>query len=885
MLKIAEREIIMLRKIIVLFTFLSLIFGISACAAEVDETPDQILEADTQTEPSSTSTATVSPTEETQPQYLVPEGDPSETYIAPFPIAVNLDGDLSDWEGVPLVSMGNPDSTEITFAAASDGEFIYFMADVIDRAIVSGEHGDQYWNEDSVEFYINGTGDLSLAGYTDGVAQITVPPLNIGKSDEEIILSGVRVETTDSDVVVSKTEEGYIVELSVPVSNDVWDIPIVHNYSIGFNVHLNGSNSGGRDLKLIWSAADQSDQSYFNPSVFGQLIFAEVGNKTPVGPQPTPTPVPTLTPLPEDSVYLDPNAPIEDRIANLIEEMSVEEKIGQMTLVEKNSLAMEDIGPFCIGGVLSGGGGAPEINSPEAWADMVNTFQTEALNNRLGIPIIYGVDAVHGHNNVKGATIFPHNIGLGAANDQELMFRIGQVTAQEMIATGIYWNYAPAVSIPQDIRWGRTYEGFSENSEIVTGLATSYLLGLQGDNLSDPDTVLATPKHYLGDGGTTWGTSNVSGYFIDRGDTQLTEEQMRQIHLMPYISAIENGAQSIMVSFSSWNGEKMHGQKYWITDVLKGELGFDGFVVSDWGGVDEVDPDYYTAVVTAINAGIDMNMVPYDYGRFIKTMLQAVEAGDIPMPRIDDAVRRILRIKFALNLFEQPFSDPSLLDTVGSVEHREVAQEAVSKSLVLLKNKGAVFPISKDVPYLYIGGSAMDDIGIQSGGWTITWQGEEGDITPGTTILEAIQNTVSTDTQLIINQAGQFPGTEEETPSLCLAVVGEMPYAEGVGDNENPTISLADKRALNNMEESCDKLAVILVSGRPLIIADRIENWDALVAAWLPGTEGQGVADVIFGDVPFTGNLSYTWPVSTDQLPVGSSDSDPLFPFGFGLTE
>jgi beta-glucosidase len=316
---------------------------------------------------------------------------------------------------------------------------------------------------------------------------------------------------------------------------------------------------------------------------------------------------------------------------------------------------------------------------------------------------------------------------------------------------------------------------------------------------------------------------------------------------------------------------------------LKGELGFEGFVVSDWGGIDQVDPDYYTAVVKAINAGIDMNMVPYDYGRFIKTMMEAVDAGDIPMTRIDDAVRRILRVKFALNLFEQPYSDPGLLSSVGSIEHREVAREAVAKSLVLLKNEGSIFPISKDVPYLYIGGSAFDDIGIQSGGWTITWQGDSGDITPGTTILEAIQNAVSPETQLIINQGGQFPATDEAQPSLCLAVVGELPYAEGVGDREMPDISLADKRALNRMEVSCDQLAVILISGRPLIISDRIDKWDALVAAWLPGTEGGGVADVIFGDVPFTGKLPVTWPVSIDQLPVGSSDSDPLFPFGFGL--
>jgi beta-glucosidase len=824
-------------------------------------------------------------TPEQQPEYLVVEGDPRLSYFAPFPVDINLDGDLGDWGGVPWVSIGSLDSTEITFAAASDGDFIYFMADVIDQTIISGEHGDQYWNEDSVEFYINGTGDLSLPGYIEGVSQITIPPMNIGKSFEEFIFSGVNVDSTGAKAIVVDTEQGYAVELSVPTANDVWEIPIFHNSSIGFNVHLNGSNSGGRDLKLIWSAADQSDSSYFNPSVFGQLIFAEIGNQEPLGPQPTSTPVPTLTPLPPDSVYLDPNAPVEARIENLIQEMSLQEKIGQMTLIEKNSLSLNDVGPFAIGGVLSGGGGSPEDNTPEGWADMVNTYQQAALDSRLGIPIIYGVDAVHGHNNVVGATIFPHNIGLGAANDPDLMFRIGQITAKEMVATGIYWNYAPAVSIPQDVRWGRTYEGFSESPEIVTSLATAYLLGLQGDDLADPLTVLATPKHYLGDGGTTWGTSTNPGYFIDRGDTQLTEEEMREIHFLPYISAVENGAQSIMISFSSWNGEKMHGQKYWISEVLKGELGFEGFVVSDWGGIDEVDPNYYTAVVTSINAGVDMNMVPYDYGRFSKIMLQAVEAGDIPIERIDDAVRRILKVKFALNLFEEPFSNADLLESVGSEAHREVARESVAKSLVLLKNENSIFPFSKDVPYLYLGGSAMDDIGIQSGGWTISWQGEKGSITSGTTILEAIQNTVSSETQLIVNRAGRFSSEFEDQPSLCLAVVGETPYAEGVGDSDNPTISLADKKALNQMEESCEKLAIILISGRPLIISDRINNWDAVVAAWLPGTEGQGVADVIFGDLSFTGKLPMTWPVSVDKLPIGSTDEDPLFSFGFGLTE
>ncbi len=597
---------------------------------------------------------------------------------------------------------------------------------------------------------------------------------------------------------------------------------------------------------------------------------------------PTPTVEPTQT---NESIGRDDDSKssIEDQVEELLSIMTIEEKVGQMTLIEKESMHLEDISIYGIGGILSGGDGSPEKNSPEEWAKMVDEFQQQAMNSRLGIPIIYGIDAVHGHNNVVGATIFPHNIGLGAANDPELMKRIGQITANEMVATGIYWNYAPAVSIPHDIRWGRTYEGYSESTEIVTSLSTAYLLGLQGGDLSDPLTVLGTPKHFLGDGGTSWGTSTTNSYKIDQGDTKLNENEMRVIHLPPYISAIENGAQSIMISFSSWNGEKMHGQSYWINDVLKEELGFDGFVVSDWGGIDQIDSDYYTSVVTSINAGVDMNMVPYDYARFIKVMLEAIEAGDISMERIDDAVGRILKVKFELNLFENPFSNTELLSSVGSEEHRAVAREAVAKSVVLLKNDNDFFPLEKDIQYLYIGGSAMDDIGIQSGGWTISWQGSTGDITYGTTILEAIQERVSQETKLIVNEYGEFTNEFEETPSICIAIVGELPYAEGLGDNERLYFTTRDKITLNRMQNSCEKLAVILVSGRPMIVTDRIENWDAFFAVWLPGTEGDGIADVIFGDVPFSGKLSVTWPKFINQLPIGSSDEEPLFPFDFGL--
>lgn len=603
--------------------------------------------------------------------------------------------------------------------------------------------------------------------------------------------------------------------------------------------------------------------------------------------EPTPTAKPTPSPSPTvaEALYKKADAPIEERVEDLLARMTLAEKIGQMTLVEKNSINPADLAPLGIGGLLSGGGGYPrEGNSPELWAKMVDGFQREALKNRLGIPIIYGVDAVHGHGNVYGATIFPHNIGLGAANDPDLVERIGRATAVEMAATGIYWNYAPVVAVPQDIRWGRTYEGFSEDPELVSRLAVAYLQGLQDPTLFPPNKVVGTPKHYVGDGGTTWGTGD-SGYQIDQGDTRVDEATLRALHLPPYVATVQNGARTIMVSFSSWNGVKMHGHKYLITDVLKGELGFTGFVVSDWGGVDQVSPDYYQAVVTSINAGIDMVMVPYDYKRFIATLTEAVENGDVPEERIDDAVRRILRVKFEMGLFEQPFSRPDLLPEVGSEAHRALAREAVAKSLVLLKNEDHLLPLPKDVPYLFVGGRAADDIGIQSGGWTIEWQGKRGPITPGTTILEGIQQAVSPETVVEYSPNGTFQGDPSVEGAVCLAIVGELPYAEGRGDSANLNLPVDENRTLRRMEEACPRLVVVLISGRPLIITDYLPKWDALVAAWLPGTEGAGVADVLFGDQPFTGKLPYTWPASLDQLPRGAGSGDPLFPFGFGLEE
>jgi beta-glucosidase len=826
------------------------------------------------------------PTTAAQGDQLAPDGQPGETYYAPFPLTMTLDGDLGDWAGVPTVTLSR-NAAAVTFAGAADDQYLYFRADVLDDNVISGQHGQDYWNEDSVEFYVNGTGNLALTAYLYGVAQITIPPVNIDLPSDEQIIAGVQGDTVGATVKVVKTDTGWAAELAVPLQNDVWEITPEHGAEIGFQVHLNGASELNRDTKLIWSIYDSSDQSYQNPGVFGRLIFFEIGQTgipdvaVAAVTEPTPTPVPAQVTDP-DADYKKPWLPVDERVEDLLGRMSLEEKIGQMTLVEKNSIRSADIAGKYIGGLLSGGGGYPTPNTPEGWAEMVRGFQDQALQSPLGIPLIYGVDAVHGHNNVQGAVIFPQNVGLGAANDPDLMTRIGQATANEMIATGIYWNYAPVVAVPQDIRWGRTYEAYGDHTELVSTLGTAFLVGLQGDNLADPLTVLGTPKHYIGDGGTTWGTSTTGDYQIDQGDMQVDEATLRELYLPPYQAAIDAGAQSIMISFSSWNGTKMHAEKYLITDVLKSELAFAGFVVSDWAGVDQIDRDCYTAFVTAINAGVDMNMVPCDYNRFITAMEKAVEKGDISEARIDDAVRRILTVKFNLGLFEYPYGHDELLELVGSDAHRALAREAVGKSLVLLKNDGDLLPLSTESDLIYVGGQAADDIGIQSGGWTIEWQGKPGDITPGTTILEAIQNTVSSDTEVIYSPDGEFDGAEGTAP-VCIAAVGERPYAEGLGDDPDLLLSKPDLKTVSAMRDVCDKLVVILVTGRPLIITDEIDGWDALLVAWLPGTEGQGVADGLFGLRPITGKLSYTWPRAVDQLPLGAGEGDPLFPFGYGL--
>lgn len=595
---------------------------------------------------------------------------------------------------------------------------------------------------------------------------------------------------------------------------------------------------------------------------------------------------------PETPAYLDTSLSIEVRVEDLLAQMTLEEKIGQMTLIEKGSARPDDVTTFGLGAILSGGGGYPAENTAEAWLEMVSAYQQAALETRLGIPLLYGVDAIHGHNNLEGATIFPHNVGLGATRNAALVQEIGRITAVETLATGIHWNYAPVLAVPRDIRWGRAYEAYGEQTELVTELGNAYLLGLQSvdgtSDLADPLTMLATPKHWVADGGAQWGTSTTENYQIDQGDAIFDEDVMRSVHVAPYITAIDSGAQSVMISYSSWNGLKMHGNGYLINDVLKEELGFSGFVVSDWQAINQIDPNFNQAVVTAINAGIDMNMVPYDARGFINAMEQGVASGEISEERINDAVRRILTVKMELGLFEQPMQDPSLLNEVGADDHRALARQAVAESLVLLKNENDALPIDSNMARILVAGQYANDIGWQSGGWTIEWQGGDGDVTEGTTILAGLETAVSPNTEIIYDRFGQFNQLEDETEKaeVGIVVLGERPYAEGRGDSDDLTIN---GDMIERMGGFADTVIVVLVTGRPLIITGQLPLADAWVVAWLPGTEGAGVADVLLGESDFVGVLPFSWPRSMEQLPFDFDNlptegcDAPLFSYGYGL--
>jgi len=579
---------------------------------------------------------------------------------------------------------------------------------------------------------------------------------------------------------------------------------------------------------------------------------------------------------------------IDGEVKKLVSSMTLEEKIGQMTQVDYRYLADKaDIRKYFLGSILSGGGSTPPTNQPSSWVDLYNSFQEEALKTRLKIPLIYGIDAVHGHNNVLGATMFPHNIGLGCTNDKALVQEIAAATAAEVKATGLDWTFAPCVAVAQDERWGRTYESFSEDSEIVTELGVASTIGYQGKTLNK-NSLLACAKHFVGDGNTIFGTGT-NWYKIDRGDVVLDEEELRSKYIKPFKESIKMGVGSIMVSYNSWNGQKLHGHKYLINDILKKELKFDGIVVSDWAGINELDKDYKTCIIQSINAGIDMNMVPgslnpddNSYDDFIRLAIESVKEGFIPMERIDDAVSRILKIKKKIGLFDKPIKSPKNTDIVGSKKHRDLARKSVRKSLVLLKNKGDILPLNKNSGKITLVGEHADNIGYQSGGWTIHWQGGSGDITPGTTILDAFKSAVADSNSIHYSKYGE----NLLSPDVVVVVVGEKPYSEGVGDRDSLHLSDEDIKLLKIVKNSNLPHVVVLISGRPMIINEALTESDAFVAAWLPGTEGKGISDVIFGDYNFTGKLSMTWPKSMKQIPInyGDSNYDPLFQFGFGLS-
>jgi beta-glucosidase len=594
-------------------------------------------------------------------------------------------------------------------------------------------------------------------------------------------------------------------------------------------------------------------------------------------------------------------------IKSLVSQMTLAEKAGQMTQPDLGAIKdFSDIENLFLGSILSGGSSDPKSgNTLKDWADLYESCQKRALKTRLAIPLLYGVDAVHGHNNVLGAVVFPHNIGLGCTGNPEIVEKAAHITAKEVRATGIQWTFAPCVTVPRDIRWGRTYEGFSENPELVAKLGLAAVRGLQGTDLSAPTAALGCAKHFIGDGGTTFKSVTGEG-LLDQGDVRLDEATLRAIHLTGYPAAVDAGVGTIMPSYSSWNGVKCSGSKFLLTDMLKKELGFEGFIISDYNAIDQIIPpakkenaaesnnasgqegtaDYKKCIEISINAGMDMVMVTDKYRDFIKLLQELVNEGKIPMERIDDAVTRILRVKFAQGLMKKDaalMADAALQKEFGSDAHRAVAREAVRQSLALLKNDNKTLPLSRKAKRIHITGRGANDVGMQCGGWTVDWQGKLGEVTPGgTSILGAIQKTAGPDMKVTTSK----DGSGAEGADVAIVVIGENPYAEMKGDTEDLAVSKEDAAAVAAAKATGVPVAVVILSGRPIILGEIATQADAIVAAWLPGTEGTGIADVLFGDYAPTGKLAFTWPRSMDQVPLGHgkpATENPLFPYGFGL--
>jgi beta-glucosidase len=591
------------------------------------------------------------------------------------------------------------------------------------------------------------------------------------------------------------------------------------------------------------------------------------------------------------------DAAIEQRVSALLARMTLKEKVGQVIQADILAVTPQQVHDYRLGSILNGGNSAPggdNRTTPDAWLQLADAYwdaSTDKSDGGVGIPVIWGTDAVHGHSNIVGATIFPHNIGLGMADDPAMLADIGRATALEILATGLDWTFAPTLAVVRNDRWGRTYESYSEDPRIVAQYSPRMVEGLQGvlgSTFLDDDHIIATAKHFAGDGGTTDG--------IDQGNTEMTEAEFRDEQAAGYPPAVAAGVQTVMASYSSFNGRKMHGYKEMLTGVLRDRMSFDGFVVGDWKGHAQVPGCSDTSCAKAFNAGLDMFMAADKWQGLYETVLAQAGSGEISAERLDEAVARVLRVKLRAGVFEagRPSSrkhagDFSLL---GAPEHRALARSAVRKSMVLLKNAGAVLPLAPALNVL-VAGDGADDIGRQCGGWTLTWQGdgnERKDFPNGTSIYEGLRDAFAAGGgSATLSEDGSY--TDE--PDVAIVVFGEDPYAEGVGDL--PNVDFAPEgglRLLQRFHDAGIPTVAVFLSGRPLWVDPELAASDAFVAAWLPGTEGAGIADVLVGDAggdprfDFTGRLSFSWPASADQVSVnvGDPDYDPRFAYGYGLS-
>ena len=577
-------------------------------------------------------------------------------------------------------------------------------------------------------------------------------------------------------------------------------------------------------------------------------------------------------------------------IKSLIDKMSIEQKVGQVIQGDLDFISPSDVKDFYIGSVLNGGNTSPngdKYSSPKDWKNLSKEFYDASLEiDGLKIPILWGTDAVHGHNNVIGATLFPHNIGLGATGNAALVQKIGEAIALEVLSTGVVWTFAPTIAVPQNDRWGRTYEGFSEDPVLVSKLGKAMILGLQGEgsNFLDSNHVIATAKHFMGDGGTING--------VDQGDTLISEKDLRNIHGYPYFEALDACSQTVMASFNSWNGSKLHGNKDLLTGILKERMQFDGFVVGDWNGHGQVKGCSNTSCSQAFNAGIDMFMAPEDWKELLSNTIAQVKSGEISSDRLDDAVSRILRVKSRIGLLDGRKPHLSESDYLRHPKHMELARQAVRESLVLLKNNSQVLPLN---PKRHVGiiGSSAKKISSQAGGWTITWQGRDNknsDFKNTKTIFGAIE-------EFVISSGGSVEfsgsGTFNKVPDYVIGVFGEEPYAEMLGDLKDMSFVPTDPSYLPQLELiSAQEIPIvsIFLSGRPLVVNRYINASNAFIAAWLPGTAVEGISDVLFSkddamQFDFLGKLSYSWPYDKSQSKLNYQDEvyEPLFPFGFGL--